>query len=96
MPLYLGPVTVVGLRLGDRFEVKLTSFEFRCFWADTRPKTKPKTLKHLRPKTKMTETNKNCHFRCRKRNSVGLYLSSRVEVMMKNNNLVLWPTRHIS
>jgi len=31
MPLYLGPVTVFGLRLGDRFEVKLTSFEFRCF-----------------------------------------------------------------
>ena len=75
MPLYLGPVTVVGQRLGDRFEVKLTSFEFRCFGADLRPKTKPKMLKHFRPKTKMTKTIKNCHFRCRqrKRNSVGLY-----------------------
>jgi len=48
IPLYLGPVTVVGLRLGDRFEVKLTSFEFWCFRADMRPKTKPKMLKHLK------------------------------------------------
>jgi len=62
MLLYLGPVTVISQRLGDRFEVKLASFEFWCFRAD------------LRPKTKMTETIKNSHFWCRKRNSVGLYI----------------------
>jgi len=66
---------------GDRFEVQLTSFEFRCFRADLRPKTKPKTktLKQFRPKTKMAETTINCHFRCRKRKrkriSVGLYIT---------------------
>ena len=42
MPLYLGPVTVVGQRLGDRFEVKQSSFEFRCSRADLQPKTKTK------------------------------------------------------
>ena len=79
---YLGPETVVRRRqqsIGDPFEVQLTSFEFRCFRADLRPKTKPKTktLKQFRPKTKMAKTTINCHFRRRKRKrkriSVGLY-----------------------
>jgi len=89
MTLYLGPVTVVGLRLGDWFEVKLTSFEFRCFRADMRPKTKPKTLKHFRPKTKITETINNCHFRCqkRKRNSIGLYNRSRSKLIVSHHLL---------
>jgi len=62
MPLYLGPVTVVGQRLGDRFEVKLTSFEFRCFGADLRPKTKPKMLKHFRPKNENDRNNQKLSF----------------------------------
>jgi len=55
----------------------LTSFEFWCFRADLRPKTKPKMLQQFRPKTKMAETTINGHFRRqkrkRKRISVGLY-----------------------
>jgi len=43
--LNLRPVTVICQRLGDCFEVKLTSFEFWCFRADLWPKTKLKMLK---------------------------------------------------
>ena len=50
--------------------------EFRCFRSAFPPKTKPKTKTqhHFLPKTKVTETIKNEHFRHRKRkrNSVGL------------------------